>query len=101
MQNTKNKDCKTKDAYKLIKEKGFEIFGVSLDKTRESWVKAIEDDGITWPQVSDLKKWDCAAREIYAFNSIPHNILLDKGGIIIAKNLRGEELAAKLVELLD
>lgn len=87
--------------YAKYKEKGFEIFGVSLDKTRESWVKAIENDGITWTQVSDLKKWDCAAREIYAFNSIPHNVLVDKDGIIIAKNLRGEELAAKLAELLD
>jgi peroxiredoxin len=87
--------------YAKYKEKGFEIFGVSLDKTREEWVKAIEDDGITWPQVSDLKYWDCAAREIYAFNSIPHNILLDKDGIIIAKDLRGEDLGAKLAELLD
>lgn len=87
--------------YAKYKEKGFEIFGVSLDKTREKWVKAIEEDGITWPQVSDLKFWDCAAREIYAFNSIPHNVLLDKDGIIIAKDLRGEELGAKLAELLD
>jgi len=87
--------------YAKYKEKGFEIFGVSLDKTREEWVKAIEDDGITWPQVSDLKYWDCVARNIYAFNSIPHNILLDKEGIIIAKDLRGEELGAKLAELLN
>jgi len=87
--------------YAKYKEKGFEIFGVSLDKTREEWVKAIETDGITWPQVSDLKYWDCAARDIYAFNSIPHNILLDKDGIIIAKDLRGEELGAKLAELLN
>jgi len=87
--------------YAKYKEKGFEIFGVSLDKTRESWVKAIEDDGITWTQVSDLKYWDCAARDIYAFNSIPHNILLDKDGVIIAKDLRGEDLGVKLAELLD
>ncbi|MBU8891203.1 MAG: AhpC/TSA family protein [Bacteroidales bacterium] len=87
--------------YAKYKEKGFEIFGVSLDKTRESWVKAISDDGLTWTQVSELTYWDCSVREVYAFNSIPHNILLDKEGIIIAKNLRGEALGAKLAELLD
>ena len=87
--------------YAKYKEKGFEIFGVSLDKTRESWVKAISDDGLTWTQVSELTYWDCSVREVYAFNSIPHNVLLDKDGIIIAKNLRGEALGAKLAELLD
>jgi len=87
--------------YAKYKDKGFEIFGVSLDKTKESWVNAIEADGITWPQVSDLKYWDCAAREIYGFNSIPHNVLVDRDGIIIAKNLRGEELGAKLAEIFQ
>ncbi len=87
--------------YEKYKDKGFEIFGVSLDKTREAWVKAIEEDGITWPQVSELNYWDCSARDLYGFNSIPHNVLLDKDGIIIAKNLRGEELSEKLAELLD
>ena len=87
--------------YALYKDKGFEIFGVSFDKTREAWVKAIKDDGLTWPQVSDLKYWDSAAGKLYAVRSIPHNVLLDKDGIIIAKNLRGEDLGAKLSELLD
>ena len=88
-------------AYNKFKAKGFTVLGVSLDRKKEDWLKAIEEDGLTWPQVSDLKFWDCAARDIYAFNSIPHNVLLDKEGIIIAKNLRGEELSAKLAELLD
>ena len=87
--------------YEKYKEKGFEIFGVSFDKTKEAWLKAIEDDGITWPQVSDLKYWDNAAGKLYAVRSIPHNVLLDKDGIIIAKNLRGEDLGAKLAELFD
>lgn len=87
--------------YAKYKNKGFEIFGVSFDKTKEAWVKAIHDDGITWPQVSDLKYWDSAAGKLYAVRSIPHNVLLDKDGIIIAKNLRGEDLGAKLAELLD
>lgn len=87
--------------YAKYKDKGFEIFGVSFDKTKEAWVKAIHDDGITWPQVSDLKYWDSAAGKLYAVRSIPHNVLLDKDGVIIAKNLRGEELGKKLSELLD
>jgi len=87
--------------YKKYKDQGFEIFGVSLDKTRESWVNAIEADGITWPQVSELNYWDCSARDLYGFNSIPHNVLIDPDGIIIAKNLRGEELSEKLAELFE
>lgn len=87
--------------YAKYKDKGFEIFGVSFDKTREAWIKAIKDDGLTWPQVSDLKYWDSEAGKLYAVRSIPHNVLLDKDGIILAKNLRGEELGAKLAKLLD
>ena len=87
--------------YAKYKEKGFEIFGVSLDRTREEWVKAIEEDGITWPQVWGTEKAECEVCDIYAVTSIPHNLLVDKDGVIIAKNLRGEELGAKLAELLD
>ena len=85
----------------FYKEKGFEIFGVSFDKTKEAWMKAVEDDGITWPQVSDLQYWNNAAGKLYAVRSIPHNVLIGKDGVIIAKNLRGEDLGAKLAELLD
>ncbi len=87
--------------YAKYHEKGFEIFGVSFDKTKEAWLKAVEDDGLTWPQVSDLKYWDNAAGKLYGVRSIPHSVLIDKDGIIIAKNLRGEELGEKLAELLD
>ena len=87
--------------YAKYKDKGFEIFAVSLDKEKKPWVDAIKKDGIAWIQVSDLKFWNTAARELYEFNSIPHNILLDKNGIIIAKDLRGEDLGAKLAELLN
>ena len=87
--------------YAKYKDKGFEIFGVSFDKTREAWIKAIKDDGLTWPQVSDLKYWDSEAGKLYAVRSIPHNVLLDKDGIILAKNLRGEDLGVKLAKLLD
>lgn len=87
--------------YAKYKDKGFEIFGVSFDKTKDAWLKAIETDGITWPQVSDLQYWNNAAGKLYAVRSIPHSVLLDKDGIIIAKNLRGEDLGNKLSELLD
>ncbi len=87
--------------YADYKDKGFEIFGVSFDNGREAWVKAIDKDGLTWPQVSDLKGWSSAAGKLYGVNSIPHTVLLDKNGVIIAKNLRGEELRKKISELLD
>ncbi len=86
--------------YKDYKDKGFEILGVSFDSKKEDWVEAIKVDGITWTQISDLKYWNCEAGKLYGVNSIPHTILLDKEGIIIAKNLRGEELRAKIAELL-
>jgi len=87
--------------YAKYKDKGFEIFGVSFDKTHEEWIQAIKDDGITWTQVIDENDEDSSPGKIYAVRSIPHNVLIDKDGIIIAKNLRGEDLGAKLAELLD
>jgi thiol-disulfide isomerase/thioredoxin len=87
--------------YADYKDKGFEILGVSFDNNREDWIKAINDDGLTWPQVSDLKGWKSAAGKLYGVSSIPHTVLLDKEGVIIAKNLRGEELREKVAELLD
>ncbi len=86
-------------AYAKYKNKGFEIFGVSLDKDKGAWEEAIKKDGITWPQVSDLKYWDSEAAKMYGVQGIPYTLLLDKEGKIIAKNLRGEELEAKLAEL--
>lgn len=87
--------------YKQYKNKDFEIFGVSLDKSGDAWQKAIDNDGITWPQVSDLKFWQSEAAQLYQVNSIPRTFLLDKEGNIIAKNLRGAELEKKLAELLN
>lgn len=87
--------------YEEMKDKDFEILGVSFDTKRDKWLEAIEADGLTWPHVSDLKGWASEAGKLYAVNSIPHTVLLDKEGVIIAKDLRGEELRAKLGELLD
>jgi peroxiredoxin len=88
-------------AYNNFHEKGFDIFGVSFDKSYDDWVKAIADDQLTWTHVSDLKFWSSEAGKLYGVQSIPHSILLDPDGIIIAKNLRGEELQQKLGELLN
>lgn len=85
--------------YNQYKDKGFEIFGVSFDESREAWIKAIKDDGLIWPQVSDLKGWGCEAGKLYGVRSIPHTMLVDPDGIIIEHNLRGDELEAKLAEI--
>lgn len=88
-------------AYNRFKDKGFEIFSVSLDKDKTAWVKAIEKDGLLWPShVSDLKYWQSAAAQTYGVNGIPATFLLDKDGKIIGKNLRGEALEKKLEEVL-
>lgn len=85
--------------YNDYKDKGFEIIGVSFDEDRQKWIDAIHDDNLDWPHVSDLKGWGSAAGKLYGINSIPATVLLDKEGVIIAKNLRGEALRKKLEEL--
>ncbi len=80
--------------------KGFKIFSVSLDKTKEPWLKAIETDKLEWPyHVSDLQGWQNQASQKYGVNSIPSNFLIDANGIIIAKNLRGIDLHYQLEKL--
>lgn len=85
--------------YQKYNSMGFDVLGVSFDEKKENWIKAIQDDGLTWNQVSDLKGWNNAAGKLYGIRSIPQNILLSPEGIIIAKNLRGEDLGAKLAEI--
>jgi peroxiredoxin len=89
------------ELYKRYSDRDFEIVGISLDQNKEAWVKAIKDDKLDWPQMSDLNYWQSAAARLYSVSSIPHTVLLDKDGKIIAKGLRVEELAAKLAELFD
>lgn len=91
-------------AFNKFKDKGFTVFGVSLDNPgkKDAWVKAIEDDKLEqWQHVSDLQGWKSIVVELYAIKGIPQNYLLDKEGKIVASNLRGEALEAKLAELLD
>jgi thiol-disulfide isomerase/thioredoxin len=87
-------------AYQKYKDKGFEVFGVSLDRTKEDWVQAIKEDELTWTHVSDLKYFDSQAANDYNITAIPFSILLDPEGKIIAKNLRGAALDKKLEEIL-
>lgn len=88
-------------AYQAFKGKNFDILGVSLDRNREDWVRAIEEDGLTWNHVSDLKYFESKAALDYNINGIPFSILVDPSGVIIAKNLRGTELHRKLAEVLN
>ena len=87
--------------YDAYKDKGFEIYGVSLDRTKDAWVGAIAKDNLTWKHVSDLQYFNSEAAALYNINAIPATILLDKEGKIIAKNLRGQTLEAKLAEIFD
>lgn len=85
--------------YEKYKPKGFEVYAVSEDVKKASWLKAIEKDKLPWLQVSDLEK-DNSASLIYGVNGIPDNFLIDKTGVIVGRNLRGEELNNRLAELL-
>ncbi len=76
-------------AYNKYKDKGFTVLGVSFDQVKEKWTQAIEKDQLTWTQISDLKGWGNEAGKMYGITSIPQNLLLDKEGKIVAKNLRG------------
>ena len=88
------------NAYHKFKDKGFTVLGVSLDRDKAAWLKAIEDDKLEWTHVSDLAYWQNTVAAIYEVRSIPANFLLDPNGKILAKNLRGEELHNKLKEIL-
>lgn len=88
------------EVYKQYKNKGFEIVGVSLDSKKEAWEKGVKDLNITWMQLSDLQGWKNAGAKLYGVNSIPHTVLVDKDGTIIAKGLHGKEIGEKLAEML-
>ena len=87
-------------AYKDYKDKGFDIIGISLDSKADAWAKGVKDLNITWTQLSDLKGWQNSGAALYGVNSIPHTVLVDKDGTIIAKNLHGQELEDKIKEVL-
>ena len=88
-------------AYDEYHEKGLEIVGVSLDSNKASWVRAISDLNMPWPQMSDLQGWESEGARLYHVRAIPTNVLVDQQGRIVAKDLRGENLLRKLGELMD
>ena len=87
-------------AFKKFKTKNFAVLSVSLDKARDPWIEAIKQDNLTWTHVSDLKYWNNDVAVKYKIQSIPQNFLVDPNGKIVAKNLHGAELEAKLCELI-
>jgi len=87
-------------AYTDFHAKGFEVVGVSLDNNREAWLAAIEQLRMPWPQMSDLKGWECAGAALYNIRSIPANVLIDQHGTILAKDLRGDNLLQTVANLL-
>jgi peroxiredoxin len=87
-------------AYERFKSKNFTVLGVSLDRSRDAWLKAIQDDRLSWVQVSDLQFWNNAVAMQYKIQQIPQNFLIDPNGKIVGKNLRGAELDSKLCALL-
>lgn len=89
-------------AYNIYKDKNFTVLGVSMDKesAKAAWIKAIQDDGMPWTQISELKGWDNNAAELYDVHAIPQNYLIDPQGKIVAKNIRGPELHETLAKLI-
>jgi peroxiredoxin len=88
-------------AFNKYHQKNFTVLGVSLDQAKEAWLNAIKMDGLTWTHISDLKGWNNEVAAQFKITSIPQNILIDPKGVIIAKNLRGEDLNKKLEELFN
>lgn len=86
-------------AYKKYHDKGFEIVGVSFDREKGNWIRAIREWDMPWIHLSDLKYWDNAAREVYGVDAIPDNLLIDPDGVIVARGLRGAALDAVLSEI--
>lgn len=90
-----------KAVYEKYKEQGFEVYGVSLDKDKAAWEKAIKEHGLSWIHVSSLKGWKCPAAQAYGVKGIPTMFLIDKKGRFIAKNLRGQALRDKVASLFE
>ncbi len=88
------------DLYNKYKDRGFEVFGVSIDTKKKDWIKAIASDRITYTQVNDKAGWYSKTAEKYGVNEIPNTFLIDKTGKVVAVNLEGEQLDSKVKELL-
>lgn len=87
--------------YHTYHDKGFDILGVSLDHKREDWLKVIETDQLVWSHISDLKFWDSEPAKLYGIRHIPANVLVDREGIIVGRNLKSDQLDAVLQQYLN
>ena len=87
--------------HKKYKDEGFDIIGVSLDRTREQWEQAVIDDNLPWTQVSNLNFWNDPVARRYSIRAIPQSYLLNKDGLVMGKNLRGQELEDRILSLLN
>ena len=87
--------------HKKYKDNGFDIIGVSLDRTREQWEQAVIDDNLPWTQVSNLNFWNDPVARRYSIRAIPQSYLLNKDGLVMGKNLRGQELEDRILSLLN
>lgn len=98
----RNENPNVVENFNQFKSKNFTVLGVSLDRPgqKEKWLEAIHHDGLTWTHISDLQFWNNSVAKLYHISSIPQNLLVDPQGKIIAKNLRGPDLKAKLCEVL-
>lgn len=96
----RNENPNVVNAYQQFKDKNFAILGVSLDKEKAPWTKAIQADALTWAHVSDLKFWDSMVVPMYNIQGIPFNVLVDPNGVVVAENLRGEELINTLTQVI-
>lgn len=90
-----------KSLYQEYRDRGFEIVGISLDIRKSEWITGISKHEIPWPQLSDIKHWLSPVIAAYNVKAIPYTILIDQGGIIIGKNLKGEELISAIEKALD
>ena len=88
-------------AYKKYHDKGFDVIGLSFDRTKEDWVQAIKEWDMPWIQLSDLKQWETVAAGVYSVTGIPDNLLVDPQGIIVARGLYGQDLVNKLTGIFQ
>lgn len=88
-------------AYKKYHDKGFDVVGLSFDRDKAPWIRAIREWDMPWNHLSDLKYWDTVARKVYGVDAIPDNLLIDPEGTIVARGLRGPALEAKLAEIYN
>lgn len=89
------------DLYKKYHSKGFNIISISKDEVKENWIAAIDEDNLSWPQLSNLKGWDGEVFKAYGISSTPSNVLINENGIIIGKNIMGNDLEDEIVDHLE